>query len=198
MDARLAILFVTLAALGRPAMAADVRVVERHYTVRGATMQEIERQLERRGPKLGGHLGHPAATRMEFKTRVDYAEHEHLCRVASTHVSLVATMTLPRWNQPRNASRETVLFWQALDQDIRRHERRHADIAATHARRLESALTGLTSRQGCKALEARVARVTARIMKQNDDAHAAFDGKEGNEFERRLRGLIGKRRGMMN
>ena len=57
--------------------------------------QAIERQLARRGPRLGGHKGHPAATRMEFNTRVDYVETGRGCRVSGVHVRLVATMTLP-------------------------------------------------------------------------------------------------------
>ena len=67
------------------------------------------------------------------------------------------------------------------------------DIAADHARKLERALNRLPARDGCAALEKEVGRVTDRIMKANDEAHAAFDRKEGNEFERRLEKLIARR-----
>ncbi|MFP1633285.1 DUF922 domain-containing Zn-dependent protease [Zhengella sp. ZM62] len=180
------------------APAADIRMIERHYDIGGATVQAIERQLASRGPRLGGHKGHPAATRMEFNTRVDYVETQRGCRVSGAHVRLVATMTLPRWKRPAGASADTARFWHALDADIRRHEKHHADIAAGHARQLERALTGLSSPDGCKALEARVETITTRIMKRNDDAHAAFDRKEGNEFERRLRKLIAERKRAVN
>lgn len=185
-------------ACAAPALAADIRTVERHYAIDGATVQAIERQLERHGPRLGGHKGHPAATRMEFRTRVDYAETSRGCRVSGVHVRLVVTMTLPRWKRPRAASAETARFWDALDADIRRHERHHAGIAADHARQLERALAGLSSRDGCKALEDRVAGITSRIMKRNDEAHAAFDSKEGNGFERRLKRLIAARKRAVN
>lgn len=181
-----------------PAPAADIRTVERHYDIGGATVQAIERQLARRGPRLGGHKGHPAATRMEFNTRVDYVETDRGCRVSGVRVRLVATMTLPRWKRPAGASADTARFWNALDADIRRHEKHHADIAASHARKLERALTGLSSPDDCKALEARVETITNRIMKRNDEAHAAFDRKEGSEFEQRLRKLIAERKGTVN
>ncbi|MEZ5808405.1 MAG: DUF922 domain-containing protein [Zhengella sp.] len=176
-----------------PCLAAEISTAKKYYQIGGATVQEIQRQLERHGPRLGGHKGHPAATRMEFKTRVEYAEKASACRISQVRVRLVATMTLPRWKRPGGASPETARFWNALDQDILRHENHHVDIAADHARKLERALDRLPARNRCAALEKEVGRVTDRIMKANDEAHAAFDRKEGNEFERRLEKLIARR-----
>lgn len=186
------------AMFSKAATAADIHTTRTYYDIGGATIQEIEQQLERRGPRLGGHKGHPAATRMEFKTRVEYLEKTKLCRVSAVQVRLIATMTLPRWKRPRNASREIARFWQALDQDILRHEKHHVAISTDHARELEHALANLSSRKGCAALEREVDRITGRIMKQNDEAHAAFDRKEGNEFAERLGKLLRQRGSSVN
>ncbi|MCB1419192.1 MAG: DUF922 domain-containing protein [Notoacmeibacter sp.] len=175
-----------------PLQAADVRTVVRHYTVRGATMQEIERDFERRGPRVdsAGGMRHPGATRMEFLSKVDYRQEGGRCRVTGVNITLKATVTAPRWAGNRRASAELQRLWPLLSADIRRHEQDHVRIAADHARLLESRIANVSALGDCGRAEDAVNRATAAVMQAHDRAQAAFDRAESRGFQQRMQRLI--------
>ena len=108
------------------------------------------------------------------------------CVVTEAKVRLETQLTLPRWTNRNHASRETVLVWDTLSSDIKRHEERHAEIARQYARELEKALEELYPEPTCEKMKARVEATSKRII----EAHAAdqerFDRVEAASFERRM------------
>ncbi len=67
--------------LAQPAAAVTVHKSFAYFTVHGRTLDEIQSQLSARGPKLNGKgERHPGATRMEFNTRISYAQSNGRCR----------------------------------------------------------------------------------------------------------------------
>jgi len=158
-----------------------------YFDIRGLTGADIERELSMRGPKLDQTgIRHPGATRIKLGGSVDYRSSNGRCRVLDAKVTLETHLTLPRWKDRHRASRETVLVWDTLSSDIKRHEERHAEIARQHARKLEKALEALHPERTCKQMEARVEATSKRII----EAHAAdqqrFDRVEAASFERRM------------
>lgn len=109
-----------------------------------------------------------------------------MCYVTKATVRLETQLTLPQWKNRDKASRDTVLVWDTLSSDIKRHEERHAEIARQYARKLESALEALHPQRDCKTMEARVEATSKQII----EAHAAdqqrFDRVEAASFERRM------------
>lgn len=175
------------------AEAANVARTHSYFTIGGTSVEEIERELKRRGPQVKSTgLRHPGATRMQFSTRVDYSERNGRCGVAGARVSVRADMILPRWKKKsrRNASPDTRLIWDTLSADIRRHEESHVVIARNHARELEEALRAVQRQRGCDAAQEKVKQVTARILARHDAEQDRFDRIEGRNFESRLLRLL--------
>jgi len=75
--------------LAWPASAASVAKTYSYFSIGGSTLEEIQRQLDMRGPKVKttGHR-HPGATQMEFTSRVAYAPTSNSCKVAKAAVTV--------------------------------------------------------------------------------------------------------------
>lgn len=172
----------------------------KYFTVRGATLNEIFADLEKRGPRVESQGGtrHPGATRMEFTSSLEYEQRGRSCKISNAKVTMKALMTIPRWQGSSNASGRTALVWDVMANDIKRHEAVHADIAARYAKQLESALAQTSSLRGCEAVQADAERITARVLKRHDDAQAAFDRTEGRNFEKRMQHLLSRRSAPVN
>lgn len=177
------------ACLAVPAGAATLVKTYSYFTVRGRTLDDIQREFSRRGPAVGD-LRHPGATRMSFTTRIGYAEQGSSCRVVSARVTVKVHVILPRWKQRGRADPDVRIFWDTLSADIKRHEERHVEIAKNHARELENALLATGGQASCKDAAARAKEVTARVLASHDRAQAEFDRVEGINFESRILRLL--------
>lgn len=177
-----------------PAGAADLSKTYTYFSIRGATMADIDKDLSRRGPSLAGsNERHPGATRMEFKTRLGYASTDRACTIKSAKVHVHADVILPRWRPPRRASFDTRFVWDTLAADIRRHEEQHVQIAQDYARRLEAALQRVGRQRNCAIAAAKAQKISDRILAQHDRAQQRFDRVESAGFEKRLTRLLKQR-----
>lgn len=185
------ILAAALALAAFRAEAASVTKTYSYFTIGGVTVEEIERELKRRGPQVKSTgLRHPGATRMEFTTRVGYGERNGRCNVEKANVTVKADMILPRWNRRKSASSETRLVWDTLSADIKRHEESHVVIAKNHARELEEALRTVQRQRNCDIAQDKVKKITAQILAKHDAEQDRFDRIEGKNFESRLLRLL--------
>lgn len=189
--ARLFLCVLALAiALPLPLQAATISKRYSYFDIGGRTLEEIERELERRGPKLNGSgKRHPGATRMEFDTRIGYGERNGRCHVTEVRVVLKATVILPRWRQ-RGADRDVRFIWETLAADIKRHEEQHVIIARNHAQELEKALQAVRPERTCEKTAARAKQVNDRIISRHDRAQDEFDRIENINFESRILRLL--------
>lgn len=177
-----------------PVDAAELSKTYSYFSIRGNTLDDIERDLARRGPSVvTTGQRHPGATRMEFKTHLTYARSRGFCRISSAEVRISAKVILPRWRPGRKASADTRFVWDTLASDIRRHEEQHVAIANTYARRLENKLKSLSQYKNCETLQAKAAKTTNRILDQHEQAQQRFDRVESDGFEDRLIRLMESR-----
>ncbi len=177
-----------------PAMSASVSKTYSYFRIGGTTLEDIERDLQRRGPQVNASGSrHPGATRMEFTTNVTYRDRNGFCSVVKASVSVKANMILPRWTRSRGADKDTRFVWETLAADIKRHEESHVTIAKNHARDMEAALLDLTNYRGCDATKKAAQATTDRLLEQHDRAQAQFDRVEGVNFEKRILGLLERR-----
>ena len=192
MKRRTMVLAAGLALLAcQAAEAASVVKTYSYFTIGGTTVEEIERELKRRGPQVRSTgLRHPGVTRMEFTSKVAYGERNGRCGVVDATVTVKADVILPRWNRRKSASPDTRLIWDTLSADIKRHEESHVVIARNHARELEEALKTVQRQRGCDAAQAKVKEITARILARHDEEQDRFDRIEGRNFESRLLRLL--------
>lgn len=162
-----------------------------YFTIGGITLQEIDEELSRRGPKVSSTgRRHPGATQMEFATRYTFASTTGWCRIQKAVVNVKATMILPQWRARSRSDPDTRLIWDTLSSDIRRHEESHVQIAKSHARKLEDALEAIGRRGDCEAVKAAAGTVSARILAEHDAAQDRFDRIESINFEKRITRLL--------
>jgi len=178
------------ACMAIPAGAATMVKTYSYFTIRGRTLDDIQRELSRHGPKVKTTgLRHPGATQMAFTTRIGYADDNGACRLVSAAVTVKVRVILPRW-RPRRADPDVRIFWDTLAADIKRHEERHAEIAKNHARELETALLAVGRQDTCKDAAAKAKEITTRMLARHDRAQAEFDRVEGINFESRILRLL--------
>ncbi len=185
-----------LAAL--PASAESLTKTYSYFSVGGTTLDELEDQLNRRGPRVKSTgQRHPGATQMQFNTRLGYTERGGRCRVTEANVTVKVKVILPRWRQRGRADQDVRLIWDTLSDDIKRHEEQHVVIARKHARQLERKLVRLGRQKSC-AIAAEKAKATAdRLLEKHDKAQAKFDRTESANFEKRLMKLMQRRINMI-
>ncbi|WP_062227827.1 DUF922 domain-containing Zn-dependent protease [Aureimonas frigidaquae] len=179
------------ACASQAASAADIAERTRHFTVTGATLEELDRSLARNGPMTGGgDAGHPGATSVTFDGQVNYRPDGTRCRVAVANFQLRTEIILPRWKRPRKPDPVVVLLWETLERDVARHEQQHADIARNWVTRMEMAVRNLAPQRDCHAMETLVARTTNRYLDGHERAQHEFDRQESHEMSLRLRRLL--------
>lgn len=165
-----------------------------YFTIGGVTLQEIDEELSRRGPKVSSTgKRHPGATQMQFSTRYTFASTENWCHIQKAVVSVKAKMILPQWRARGRSDPDTRLIWDTLSSDIRRHEESHVQIARNHARKLEDALQAIGRRSDCDAVKAVAKTVSDRLLAEHDAAQNRFDRIESINFEKRFSRLLSYR-----
>ncbi|MDQ6437837.1 DUF922 domain-containing protein [Mesorhizobium sp. LHD-90] len=168
------------------ASAATVSRAYSYFPVTGGTLEEIEQELLKFGPKVeSSGQRHPGATRMKFSMRIRYKEEPGRCEIVKADVSVKATVILPKWRQPKGVDNDVRLFWDTLRADIKRHEESHIIIAKNHARALEEKLVTIVApdcKQAAERSKATMAQVLARLEKAQD----YFDRVESVNFESRM------------
>ena len=174
-----------------PAHGAGISKKYSYFTIGGATLDELEKELGKRGPKVSTTgRRHPGATQMEFVTSVTYANNDRSCRVQEANVVVKAKIILPRWRSRGRADPDTRIVWDTLSADIKRHEESHVVIAKNHAREIEQALEGMGPAANCEMLAVKGKVLTARVMEKHDREQARFDRVEGINFEARMLRLL--------
>ena len=179
--------------LADTASAGTIKQTMRFFPVRGATLAELDRDLSRAGPyvsETGMH--HPGATEVRFNGSVTYKKVRGGCAVDRTNIGLNLDIMLPKWQRPRRVAQQTVIVWNTLSADIKRHELQHATIARNYLKRMEMALRNLGPERSCSMMEARVNQVTERYLTGHQQAQTDFDKVEGREVNVRLRRALSR------
>jgi predicted secreted Zn-dependent protease len=182
---------VAAALLAPRAGAASVSKTYSYFTIGGVTLEEIETELNTRGPHVNSTgRRHPGATQMEFTTRLGYTTTAKGCSLTKVQVTVDAKVILPRWRHRSTASGDTALVWDTLSADIKRHEESHVSIAKNHGRELEDQLKAIGRQKDCETVAARAKVITDQVLARHDAAQDRFDRIEGINFESRLLRLL--------
>lgn len=186
---RFAVMALTLLCASAVAVSSTplIKKTYSYFNISGLTGADLERELSKHGPILSETgIRHPGATKIKLGGSVDYRSSDGRCRVLDAKVTLETHLTLPRWTDRNRAARETVLVWDTLSSDIKRHEERHAEIARQYARKLEKTLEALHPERTCQLMEARVDATSKRVIEEHAADQQRFDRVEAASFERRM------------
>ncbi|WP_439271239.1 DUF922 domain-containing Zn-dependent protease [Pseudochrobactrum sp. HB0163] len=173
------------------ANAASVSRSYRYFPVYGKTAEQLDKSLAQNGPKLeNSGESHPGSARIAFSASVKYKSDGKYCRISDVRAHVRATINLPSWRNRRHASADTILVWETLVKDIRRHEESHIVIARAHASELERQIRNMRYERNCTALRANVDKITSDIFASHDREQQRFDRVETINFEKRFERLL--------
>ncbi|MGA1803544.1 DUF922 domain-containing Zn-dependent protease [Rhizobium sp. HT1-10] len=161
-----------------------------YFDISGNTADQLDAALNARGPvAMGASSRHPGATRIRFGGQATYVESGGRCHIGGARVTVDTQIILPRWRDRRHAETGLPAVWDRLATDIRRHEEHHAEIARSHANRMEKAIMALRPERSCDLLQDKVSRESARAIRLHDRDQEHFDRVEAANFADRMERL---------
>lgn len=182
----------------QPSSAETVSKSYSYFWVGGTTLDELENELNKRGPKLKSTgQRHPGATRMQFNTRLGYAEKQGHCSIVEAKVTVNANVILPRWRKRARADQDARLVWDALSIDIKRHENQHVRIARYYAQKLERSLMRVGRQKDCAMAAQKAKAISESVLAEHEKAQVKFDLVESERFDKRLLRLMRQRSRMI-
>jgi predicted secreted Zn-dependent protease len=163
----------------------------RYFSIHGKTAAELDHQLESKGPHTGqSALRHPGATKIRFGGTMDYVKSRNSCSLDKIKVTVAITIIMPRWTNRSHTTPQLNLIWDTLAADIKRHEERHAEIAAQHARDLDRKLQSLPATANCDEMAQKVSDLTDKVTEEHEADQIRFDRIEAINFNARISRLL--------
>jgi len=156
------------------ALGVDLHIAEDSYEVRGGTLADARRALDRHGPASADGPPSHALTTYQISTRWEVERTPWVCRVTKVHVSAHIRVHLPRWGDVRAASEEDFATWRKLEQELAIHEHAHRDLALAAAHRLVGDLANLEA-SSCPALDRLASAITTRVTDELSRAQKDLD-----------------------
>lgn len=157
-----------------------------YYNVPGTTVDQINEQIAIRGPQDGHAIG-TTETRMTPKVRTVRKDGE--CRIESAEVLLELKVTLPRWADLDRADSRTRAGFAGLGRHVEEHEQVHVEISQKYAKKIEKALLAMPPQQSCRVLIDTARTKFKDLFQEHNREQRAFDAREREAIERRLRAL---------
>ena len=147
------------------------------YEVRGTTEQEVLASMRASGPKSNG-ADFFGLTETQFAYRYWKNETDDGCTLDQIRVDLGVTITLPRWDAPRDAPYELRRDWTRFESALRRHEDGHREIAEWGGREIYHVLANLRT-PTCAAMDAAARRAAQRLREVSEQRQRRFDQQNG-------------------
>jgi predicted secreted Zn-dependent protease len=150
-----------------------------YYPIRGRTPYELHVSMMTNGPfnRIVNRRVY-AEIAWNYRWKFDYAQDKGRCRIGKFSVTLVTTITMPRWMDEADAPAETRALWPSVVAKIRTHEDGHKAIGVEGANVLARRLGALSSYDTCAALGAAIRSEGERLVGEYAISQNAFDRAE--------------------
>jgi len=130
---------------------------ERFYPVRGATIAALVPQTFHVDDTWAAY------TRWHTSWQFEWQESETACDITSGRTQVRADVIYPRWREPADAPRSTVLRWRRFMDGLTIHELGHITIALQGAAAIDEVLDSGISAQTCQRAERLANRAARRV-----------------------------------
>lgn len=153
----------------------DFRERIEQYDVRGATAEELTRQMTRLGPQQPSGRRAWALTAWQIESKYTLVPGKSDCRLAEPRVILDVTTTVPRWTDSGTGPGKLRVAWRKMFASIVEHEQVHKAHAVGAAERTAELLAGLAPHTDCARMERQARLVLKREMANAGKLSRAFD-----------------------
>ena len=162
---------------GAAASAGVVRanVQHRYYEVQGRSEADLLHAMLEAGPEWEGRRFFGLTTSdvrySYWKTPTDTG-----CDLSDIVVTTAITITLPRWQSPRDTPYALERQWRQFERALRYHEDGHRRLLEEEADQIRLALAGLRTPM-CDAMDAEAHAAVARVREGYGPRHRDYDGR---------------------
>jgi predicted secreted Zn-dependent protease len=175
----LAIVLFLLLWLPHPALAGDVRAIDRiePYAIHGTSGIALYRSIGEHGPKAGSGRA-IATTTFKLTWSRNYVNENGGCRLASAGPHLIIITRLPKPADPLPPL--TRNLWETFIAGIRAHEKVHGDIITDMVRKIEAASVGLSMADDpkCRKVHAELTKRLSALSQEQRRKSREFDRVE--------------------
>jgi len=158
-----------------------------YYRISGNSTADLDREIERKGPKTASGRHAVAVARIRIIPNIAYGPTVGGCIVSRAKVAVKARVTLPTWTGRARAGRKLGKAWDNIDRYTRMHEAVHVAIAFRFARELETALIALPPQGDCKQANRLATVLIQKTLEQHDRTQKQFDADEQRRFAQFLK-----------
>ncbi|WP_171160578.1 DUF922 domain-containing protein [Usitatibacter palustris] len=143
-----------------------------HYEIRGATLDDIRRELDAKGH------GGAGSTSGEVTYRFNSARRDGECTITEVRAFCVAKVRLPRWHDVAKTPREVQAFWAKAYDKLKAHEMGHVRICTDIAVDVEKALWAAPKSMHCPAVNEGARKRADSVVREMNERQRAFDARE--------------------
>jgi predicted secreted Zn-dependent protease len=156
---------------------AHVEIEERtqHFEIRGATAEELVRQMRTLGPRKSATRRAWGLTTWELGMEYVLVPEREGCRVSDARVRLQIVTTLPKWRSVGRPSQQLRADWRDMLANLARHERTHRDHGVLAAKTAAAGLSALPLQQDCAAARREAGQVLRNAMFRSRQLSVQFD-----------------------
>jgi predicted secreted Zn-dependent protease len=121
-----------------------------YYPIAGTTAARLREEMSRHGP-IDPATGKRFAGYTSWRVRWYYRTflQGDRCRLSDLRVNTDITITLPRWNPPRNAARSLVTSWTRFIKAMEIHENGHANHGIAASREIARLIAEIPPKNTC-------------------------------------------------
>jgi predicted secreted Zn-dependent protease len=151
--------------------------VEQRYYVSGKTVDELIESLNTEGPQNAW-----GETRISFAssdTTVYQKTDDGKVTLLSIGIEPILRISLPEWREYSQASGCLKLSWDTMYENLSHHEKQHAKIAVSFAKKMEDAAMSVRYEISEAALRAAIWEALSPLLNQHNLAQDNFDRRTG-------------------
>jgi predicted secreted Zn-dependent protease len=148
------------------------------YRVEGTTMEELDAQMDKKGPLAEGTRAVAVTrwvVRWSYQTRSDGSS----CELLKPSIETLAVFNFPTWDPGESVSEEMVSQWRGFMRGVEVHEEHHRSLAVKAGLAIRRALMGLPSAGTCSILEEEADRTFHEVYDVYEAKQEAFDAAAG-------------------
>ncbi|PZV06666.1 MAG: hypothetical protein DCF22_23325 [Leptolyngbya sp.] len=151
-----------------------------YYAINGTTADQLRRQMNQVGvldPRSNRRFD--GYTSWQIRWQYRYITSDNACRIHKATVKTNITMTLPRWNPPRNASRKVIYRWQTYSKALKTHEDGHKQNGINAGNEVLQTLQSLPGYTSCDQLGKTANTLGDHLIQKHTQWDIAYDKATG-------------------
>lgn len=174
---------LTPAAIERAAAAPKVSSKTVYYTVQGSDPTAMLSYMLRNGPR-GSHGRALGTTNARITQTVNLLPKAGRCQIGKYRLDVNITVNLPRIAKGRKLNPQIRNSWNSFAAYVRRHENQHKSMFVACARRIDQRVRGISAKQSCRAIRAKIRAIFSQENKRCDRLNQAYDRRETKRIEK--------------